>query len=175
MRMPDTPFLVRPADHADLPSLHPVIERAYRGDSARRGWTHEADLLDDQRTDIATLAAILDTEGERLLVAELDGVIVGCVQISDRGHGTAYLGLLCVDPDQQDGGLGKQLVAAAEAQAVRMFNAERMEMTVIDSRMELIRYYERRGYSDSGETRPFPVLVEPPLQFTVLIKALPAR
>src|SRR5690606_14544676 len=27
----------------DLPTLHPVIERAYRGDSARAGWTHEAD------------------------------------------------------------------------------------------------------------------------------------
>ena len=30
---------VRKALAADLPLLHPVIERAYRGDSARQGWT----------------------------------------------------------------------------------------------------------------------------------------
>ena len=36
---------VRTATPADLPRMHPVIERAYRGDSARQGWTHEADLL----------------------------------------------------------------------------------------------------------------------------------
>ena len=169
-----TDALIRLAAPADLVRLHPVIERAYRGDSARGGWTHEADLLDDQRTDIATLAAILDAPGERLLVAERDGAIIGCVQISDRGDGTSYLGLLCVDPKRQAGGLGKRLVAQAEAQAVRTFNAARMEMTVIDSRIELIRYYERRGYRISGETRPFPVLVDPPLQFVVLVKALAA-
>lgn len=172
--MTDTPFRIRPAIPADLTQLHPVIERAYRGDSARGGWTHEADLLDDQRTDIETLTAILGAGSERLLVAERDGAIIGCVQISDRGHGTSYLGLLCVDPMRQAGGLGKLLVAAAEAQAVGAFNAERMEMTVIDSRIELIRYYERRGYRVNGETRPFPVLVDPPLQFAVLVKALPA-
>lgn len=169
-----TDALIRLAAPADLARLHPVIERAYRGDSARGGWTHEADLLDDQRTDIETLTAILDAPGERLLVAELDGVIIGCVQVSDRGHGTSYLGLLCVDPERQAGGLGKQLMAQAEALAVHTFNAARMEMTVIDSRIELIRYYERRGYRVSGETRPFPVLVDPPLQFAVLVKALAA-
>lgn len=35
---------IRPAMHADLPALHAVIERA---DSARQGWTFEADLRTD--------------------------------------------------------------------------------------------------------------------------------
>ena len=33
----------------DLAALKTLIESAYRGDSARRGWNHEADLLDDER------------------------------------------------------------------------------------------------------------------------------
>ena len=35
-----------PPGHGDeLGALHALIERAYRGDSAKAGWTHEADLL----------------------------------------------------------------------------------------------------------------------------------
>ena len=40
-----------PATAEDLPDLHALVHGAYRGDSARRGWTHEADLLDGQRID----------------------------------------------------------------------------------------------------------------------------
>lgn len=163
---------IRPARPDDLVMLHPVIERAYRGDAARGGWTHEADLLEGERTDRATLEAILAAPGERLLVAEAGGAMLGCVQITDKGDGTAYLGLLCVDPLRQAGGLGKRLMAEAEAQARALFGVARIEMTVIDSRAELIAFYERRGYRVTGETRPFPVAVEPPLRFAVLVKPL---
>ena len=50
---------IRPATNADLDALHALVERAYRGDSARGGWSHEADLLGGQRTDRASLAATL--------------------------------------------------------------------------------------------------------------------
>ena len=36
---------LEPAQPADLPALHDLVESAYRGDSAKLGWTHEADLL----------------------------------------------------------------------------------------------------------------------------------
>ena len=47
-----------------------------------------------------------------------------------------------------------------------------MEMTVIDSRVELIAYYERRGYVRTPERRDFPIPVTPPLYMTVLVKDL---
>lgn len=162
---------IRPATVDDLPRLHRVVERAYRGDSARLGWTHEADLLSDTRTDLATLATLIDGDS-RILIA-LDGdTILGCVNIADRGDGLAYLGLLCVDPQLQARGIGKQLIAAAEATACDSFTATRVEMTVIDRRVELIAWYERHGYTRSGETRPFPVAVDPPLTMVVLVKPL---
>jgi ribosomal protein S18 acetylase RimI-like enzyme len=162
---------IRPATHADLPDLHPVIERAYRGITARAGWTHEADLVTGERTDIATLAALL-TGYSRLLVALDCDTILGCVNISDSGGGLAYLGLLCVDPQWQAGGIGKQLMRAAENTARDSFAASRIEMAVIERRTELIAWYIRHGYAPTGEMRPFPVPLDPPLSMTVLVKRL---
>jgi GNAT superfamily N-acetyltransferase len=163
---------IRPAARADLPRLHPVIERAYRGETARQGWTHEADLIEGQRTDLETLRAIVEDPAQRLLVAELDGPIIGGVQVSDRGNGRSYLGLLCVDPTLQAGGVGKQIVEAAESTAREVFGARTMEMTVIDSRRKLIEFYERRGYTVTGEKRDFPIPLDPPFFMDVLVKAL---
>lgn len=147
---------IRRAGPADAAALHPLIEGAYRGDNARRGWTHEADLLGGQRTDLAALDEMLSDAAQAILIAELGGRAVGCVHICRARPGVAYLGLLTVDPDVQSGGLGKQLIAAAESEASALLCADVVEMTVISSRAELIAYYERRGYALTGERRPFP-------------------
>ena len=149
--------IIRLANPADLETLHDLVHRAYRGDSARQGWTHEADLLDGQRTDRDALTAMLEDPGQRVLVAEQRHRVTGCVQVSDQGNGTAYLGMLSVDPALQAAGLGRRLIAAAEEAARSAFGARRMEMTVIRQRAELIAYYERRGYRRTGEERPFPL------------------
>jgi ribosomal protein S18 acetylase RimI-like enzyme len=169
--MPDI-VTIRAATHEDLPALHPVIERAYRGETARQGWTHEADLLEGRRTDLETLEAIVADPAQRLLIGEQDGVVIGCVNLADKGDGLAYLGLLCVDPTLQTAGMGRQLLAAAEACARDQLGADRIEMTVIDVRHRLIAWYERRGYVQTGERRDFVFPVEPPLFMTVLVKRL---
>ena len=165
-------LVIRIAGTADLPRLHPVIERAYRGDSARQGWTHEADLLSGERIDRNALEALIADRQALLLIAERGEVPLGCVSLTARGNGLVYLGLLCVDPGQQAVGIGKALIAEAERIATERLNADRIEMTVIDSRAELIAYYERRGFIRTGERRPFPVPVEPPLEMVVLEKSL---
>ncbi|EST29679.1 hypothetical protein M878_20325 [Streptomyces roseochromogenus subsp. oscitans DS 12.976] len=43
----------------DIPALVALVESAYRGDTSRRGWTTEADLLDGQRTDLDAVTAIV--------------------------------------------------------------------------------------------------------------------
>lgn len=148
---------IKAATLDDLFALHALVERAYRGDSARRGWTHEADLLDGQRTDIEGLAAIIDDPAQRILLAKDQNMIFGCVHLYQKCDDLAYLGLLAVEPDMQSGGLGKQLIKAAEQEAADAFFARRVEMTVIAQRADLIAYYERRGYRPTGETRPFPL------------------
>lgn len=172
------PDRFRTATAADIPALHALIESAYRGESARGGWTHEADLLGGQRTDAAALAAMIGDPQQRILVAG-DDLPVGCVAIAAKPPVTAYLGMLTVRPDLQAGGLGRRLIAAAEEAARAIFLADVMEMTVIRQRPELIAWYERRGYARTGETRPFPhgdprfgLPVDPTLEFVVLEKSL---
>jgi ribosomal protein S18 acetylase RimI-like enzyme len=141
---------------SDLPALHALVEAAYRGDSARRGWTHEADMLGGQRTDAAALREILADPASAILLHHVGSRLVGCVHIRDLGGGLGYLGMLAVDPDVQAGGLGKALLQAGEEEAQRRWRAQRMEMTVIAQRRDLIAWYQRRGWHPTGERRPFP-------------------
>jgi len=173
--MTDTQF--RTATLADVLALRALVERAYRGDSARFGWTHEADLLDDERTSNADLARAVADPGARVILAERDGALIGTVTVSDQGMdrdgpARAYLGMLCVDPALQAGGLGRALIAQAEAVARDTFGARIMEMTVIDRRAELIAWYQRCGYTLSGETRAFPVPGDHPFAMVVLERVL---
>src|SRR5687767_8281413 len=101
---------IRPATAADLRPLHHVIERAYRGDSARLGWTHEADLLSGTRTDLAALHAIVADPMQVLLTLFEGDDSLGCVNVAARGQGVAYLGLLCIEPTRQGEQLGRLLL-----------------------------------------------------------------
>lgn len=164
----------RLATAADVPALHALVERAYRGDAARAGWTHEADLLGGQRTDPEALVDMLADPAQSILVT--GDPIAGCVALRRLGD-RAYLGMLTVTPDDQARGLGRALLAAAEAMA-RGGGLAVVEMTVIRQRTELIAWYERRGYALTGETRPFPMddprsgLPRQSLSFVVLEKRL---
>jgi GNAT superfamily N-acetyltransferase len=178
--MTDASLPVRPATPADIPALHALIERGYRGDAARAGWTHEADLITGARTDAASLASIIADPAQRILLAVADdagpgAAPVACVLISRQGEATALLGLLCVDPIAQAGGIGRRMIAAAETAAAALFGATRMEMTVIDKRPELIAYYARRGYRPTGASKPMPAGVGPaaaPLRLLVLARSI---
>ncbi|WP_288414199.1 GNAT family N-acetyltransferase [uncultured Sphingomonas sp.] len=170
--------VIRPATPADIPALHMLVESAFRGDRARGGWTHEADLLGGQRTDPAALAEAIADPDHAILIAFDGDVAIGCVEVKRAGSGRSALGLLSVRPDRQAEGLGRRLVAAAEDHARAHHGATRMEMTVIATRAELIAWYERQGYCRTGETRPFPMddprfgLPRVPLSFIVLDRSI---
>ena len=144
------------ADDRHVPALHALVERAYRGDTARTGWTHEADLLGGQRTDQEALQDMIGDQGQVILLAEIDGRLAGCVQLSRLDQKTSYLGMLTVDPEIQAQGTGKRIIIAAEKFVQDKWASSAMEMSVIKQRKELISYYERRGYALTGEKRPFP-------------------
>ncbi|WP_344603646.1 GNAT family N-acetyltransferase [Sporichthya brevicatena] len=171
---------IRVATAADVPSLQRLIHSAYRGESSRAGWTHEADLLDGNRIDEDMLRAELADPGTTLFLTEDDAGPRGCCVVTDRGDGTAYFGTFAVRPAAQGGGLGDALLRHAESHA-RSLGARRMELTVVTQRADLIAWYARRGYTPTGETRPFPYGDErfgrprrDDLAFAVLVKPLPS-
>lgn len=164
-------IVIEAASPADAPALKALVEAAYRGNSARRGWNHEADILDDERVAPGEIEAMLDDPAVTMLVAREGAALTGCVAVTRKSAELAYLGMLSVAPDLQSSGLGGRLLDAAEHSA-RARGIAAIEMTVIDSRESLIAWYERRGYARTGETRPFPVLRDPPITFAVLEKPI---
>lgn len=145
----------RNASTADIPALISLVTSAYRGDASRAGWTTEADILDGQRVDADELRDIMERSRSVILIAEQAGEILACCHIADE-DGAGYFGMFAVAPQQQGSGLGKQVIAEAEAHVAREWQLPVMQMTVIDCREELMAFYERRGYTRTGIKKPFP-------------------
>lgn len=144
---------ITPATTEDAEALSSLVNSAYRGDSSRLGWTTEADLLDGTRTDAAAIRDLIQTPGTTILKYVNDGQLLGCIELR-KDHGKLYLGMLTVSPSQQNKGLGKKLMKAAEEEAVRQQCAT-IYMTVISVRKELIDWYIRQGYLPTGDRKPF--------------------
>ena len=169
---------LREAAEAEYPDIIAMTNRAFREPAGQADLKVET-LIDGQRVDESLLRQDLAEPGARLLSwRDAAGAHMGHVRLDDDGDGAWYLAMLTVRPDRQDGGLGRTLLAAAEAFA-RARGGKRMRMTVVHQRRELIGWYERRGYTRTGETEPFPYgddrfgrPTQAGLYFDVLEKAL---
>ncbi len=167
-----------PATDADVPEIVSLMNRAYRGRDAERGWSHEAEYIDGDRTSEVLLRQdIAANPNARLLVwRRSSGDLQGCVWLEPVGGDVWYLGSLTVEPLAQNGGLGRQLLMASESW-VRARGGREIKMTVVSVRESLIGWYRRRGYRLTDETEPFPyadarfgVPKRPDLYFAVLRK-----
>jgi ribosomal protein S18 acetylase RimI-like enzyme len=127
---------IRAAKVADLPTLVLVINKAFAIET----------FLDSTRTDLEHLS--VTTHKGDFLLAERDGQAVACVYVEVRGE-RAYFGMLAVDPAQQGQGFGRLLTTAAE-QYGREHGCKHMDITVLSLRPELLPFYRRLGYSETG-------------------------
>ena len=138
----------------DVPELNVLVNTAYRGETSKQGWTTEANLLDGLRIDEETLYSYFG-EPDVILLKHRDekGKITGCVYLEVTVP-KLYVGMFSVSPLLQAKGIGRLLLLAAEDHA-KQLNCTVLTMTVISTRYELIRWYQRRGYKATGEIRPF--------------------
>lgn len=172
-----------PVSDDEVPAVVALLNRAYRGGGASSGWSTEADFIAGDRTTNDLLRADLAAKPAASLLKWVDerrDRFIGCVWLEPVGGETWYLGSLAIDPEQQNGGLGRAMLAAAE-QWVRARGARRVRMKVVNVRESLIAWYVRRGYRKTGETDPFPyeddrfgTPLRDDLCFVVLEKDLPA-
>lgn len=143
------------ASIADVPEICKLVNSAYRGDTSRKGWTTEADLLDGIRIDGPMLEEHISDNSSTILKSIDDkGRLIGCVYLKKEQE-KLYLGMLTVDPKLQAKGIGKMLLQASEKMAMDQ-ECESIVMTVITTRTELIDWYKRNGYVETGEKQPFP-------------------
>ncbi len=147
-------FTFRNATFSDAKEISKLVNSAYRGESSKKGWTTEESLLDGMRTNTNELKSMIRHEDIVVALNE-HNEIVGCVYLEKRKE-SLYLGMLTVKPTLQAQGLGKILLGQAELYAYAN-QLSKIIITVIDSRHELIAFYERRGFKFTGRTIPFPV------------------
>jgi ribosomal protein S18 acetylase RimI-like enzyme len=143
------------ANLQDAKQLETLLNTAYRGETAKLGWTHEADLIaGDVRVNEGMVIQNLDANNAVFLKYVNDNTeIIGCVNLKQNEH-KIYLGMFSVHPTQQGSGVGKQLLLAAEEYAVHL-GCSIIYMTVISKRTELINWYKTKGYKETGEMQPF--------------------
>ena len=165
------------ASTGDVTAIVNLVNSAYRGETSKQGWTTEADLLDGIRTDIEAIGEIMNRPNSVILLCRDEkNNVIGCVHLQQQEQ-EVYLGMLTVSPRLQGAGIGKELLKKAETWA-RHANANAIVMTVISIRTELIAWYERHGYTRTGETKPFPSsdprfgIPKQALEFIILKKRL---
>ncbi len=147
---------IRQAHAGDAPSIAALVNQAYRPDTTAAGWTHESALVAGARVSALQVAEMIASKGVVLLACE--GLqIVGCVHVEQVEGGACAIGMLATLPAQQNRGLGKRLLAAAEVWAVRHYGATAFKMSVLSARPELLAYYERRGYHRTGAVTAYPL------------------
>lgn len=152
---------IRVATPADAAKITGVINLAFR--------IAEEFFFDGNRITQAEVEKLL--EKGAFLVAESGDQLDGCVYVEMRGE-RSYLGLLSVDPERQQGGLGSLLLNEAERYC-REHGSQFMDIVIVSLREELPAFYRKRGYVDNG-TSPFPPDVETkvPCHFINMAKPL---
>jgi GNAT superfamily N-acetyltransferase len=83
-------------------------------------------------------------------VAERAGVAVGCLRWSLRDDGDLYVGRVAVDPRERGTGIGRALMAWAEADARRR-GCPGLSVGVRVALPENLAYFQRMGFVVTGE------------------------
>ena len=88
----------------DIPALDKLVNSAYRGDSSKKGWTTEADLLDGSRTDEDAINEFLINlpfnglfvlNNLRMALHDIDGVRIGDVISAQANYSaTPYIPIM---------------------------------------------------------------------------------
>lgn len=139
---------------ADVSAIKYLLNISYRGESSKQGWTTEALLISgDTRTNDEMVLNAIEQTGSVILIYKKDDKIVGCVNLQQHGN-WLYLGMFSVLPALQGNGIGKKILQAAEEYA-KHNNCHAIYMSVISLRTDLIAWYKRHGYIDTGERKPF--------------------
>jgi ribosomal protein S18 acetylase RimI-like enzyme len=148
---------LEPASESDYAEIIDLVNLAFRGTGPTASWNIETGIIEGQRLTESLLRDDLAANpGAHLLIhREADGSLLGTVWLEPKQDDVWYLGLLTVRPALQNRQLGRTLLAASE-QFAKERGARCIRMTVVNLREALIAWYQRRGYTLTDETKPFP-------------------
>jgi GNAT superfamily N-acetyltransferase len=131
------PLTIRTAMPEDAPEMAPLL--------AELGYPQQVTTLPERIKQLA------DTDTDTVLVAELDGRVVGvaCLHVTvffhEPGADRARLTALVVESARRGTGIGGRLLRAAET-AARQRGCAKLELTSAAHRTAAHRFYEAAGY-----------------------------
>jgi len=150
--------MLKAAVEDDYGAVIDLANVAYRSTGDGASWNSETGIIAGVRlTDSSLREDLTKKPNAELLIwrEEVSGELLGTVWLEPKGDGVWYLGLLTVKPGLQNRGMGRELLASAEAYAKER-GGLKIRMTVLHVREKLIEWYLRRGYALTGETEAFP-------------------
>jgi ribosomal protein S18 acetylase RimI-like enzyme len=152
---------LREATAKDIAKIVALINEAYL--------PAEGFLYEGPRIDTDEVRGKLD-KGTFLLQPNSVGALDGCVYVEVQGE-VGYFGLLAVSTDRQHHGLGRKLIASAEAY-FKTHACGAVEIDVVNHRQELFGFYGGLGYHVVGQ-RPFEdQRLQRPSHFVIMRKTL---
>ena len=136
---------LRTATADDVPRIVALLNAAF---------AMERDFIDKDRTSAPEIERYMTT-GTFFVVDGDANTLASCMYLEQRSD-RLYLGMLAVNPAEQGRGVGRQMMAAAERQAVSL-GCNAIDIRIVNRRTELPPFYRALGFVDNG-TEP---LVEP--------------
>ncbi len=147
-------IVLKVASVDDADEINRLVNSVYRGENSKKGWTTEAEFLGGIRITEEKIREIIERRSDIVIISVDGDNIIGCVHLENTGS-YSYLGMLSVDVNYQDKGIGKLLINECERYTKEVWKLDTIKMKVINRRVELMEYYYRRGYKTTGEIEEF--------------------
>lgn len=160
------PLKFRLAQRTDITKLVDLINVAYRQQHGN-SWTSEAEIVTGQRVNALQLEHAFSQNNFQLWIAlqdekyKKDEQIIACIGLTFNEH-DVEIGTFCIAPHFQNQGFGKQVLDFAENYIRQQISLKHHRLSdfvmwVLSVRTELIAYYERRGYVQTGVIDNYPL------------------
>ena len=149
-------LIIRIARKEDAGNIANLVNIAYRSKLINKGWTNESELVSGNRIDEKSVESLIDRSLSTVLLASGNDNAIACAHLLKQND-SVYLGMLSVDPEVQGTGIGKHVLCEIEDYAWNELAAESIIIDVITQRIELISFYQRRGYQIYGSPKEYPV------------------
>lgn len=160
--VPISEFRERFGEPADTDALVELVNVAFRPEQI---------AIEGDRINAEKLRAFF-AKGKFFLLEDCAG-LAGCVYVEVRGS-RGYIGLLALRPELKGRGLGRLLMARAEAHLAAA-GCEAADLRTISARKDLVPMYKHLGYQVTGTAQmPPEVPLKAPCHFIVMSKPLKA-
>lgn len=152
----------RRATVGDAPRLCELMEHAFTTNDSRPDWTGDAEIASHFRMKLENMVKGLEMEDVVTFAisdaTDEKGYIIASVNLQLQGENkdVARISSIIVQDEYQRGGIGSQILAYAEDYSKKTWSVDKFSLDALSSRTALLAWYKRKGYRETGETRPFP-------------------